>query len=147
MREAFSFVGHIHSCYNGTHNPTHPGATVATSACQGYSSGQACTLSCQSGFVGDPLALCTQSGEWMYAGSCEAAGCGIASHPSPFAAAVGNCQGTPGSICNFRCSSGYSGLPYSTCQINGQWTHTGQCERLSCGPPRHPSDFVEVCKT
>lgn len=124
---------------------TSSGGVVVTADCQLSRPGQVCPMVCASEHEGNPIALCSESGEWVYSGRCEALGCNPVdvppTHPSPFALQDGMCTGASGSECEFACGPGYVGNPVAVCD-SGQWRYTGSCAAVSCGIPDHPSQTL-----
>eukprot|EP01079_Euglenida_sp_SAG-EU17-18_P001728 gene1728-453_t len=126
----------------GCGGPAHPsGAAVSPGGCAD-NFGSTCILQCPAGTSGYPLSTCLATGQWSYLGTCDQVNCGAVVHPS-----VTGDGSMWAHVAPLDVVYQSTPLPLSQLQTNGQWTYTGQCLRVSCGPPRHPSSLVEVRST
>lgn len=101
---------------------------------------------CQEGYKldGEPLRQCISGRLWTnHAPVCRPVSCG-----DPGSMANGTARG--GSfvypeVLHYECSSGFilKGKETITCQADGKWSgQKPQCEPVSCGPPKVPSDVT-----
>eukprot|EP01079_Euglenida_sp_SAG-EU17-18_P007568 gene7568-7069_t len=77
----------------------HPsGSYVSLAGCNSpYHYGSTCSLSCGSGYYGNPTAWCGSTGTWTYGGYCQSSGpytstCGAYSHPNSVVYAPSVCN-------------------------------------------------------
>ena len=131
---------YLHTCQPFTcpTNPTHTDPNVDMSTCASGTGVQyegTCAPTCNTGYTGNPTAVCGLNAQWTFGGSCAPnSPCGA---PSPSTGTIcSNCGATAaGSTCSCTCATGYTGSPTATCGNNNQWTYPVSCTAGMCTPP------------
>ena len=90
----------------------------------GHRVGGVCQPECQVGYHGNPSAVCTSNGAWVYGGACDRINC-----PPPYMphADFTDCSLGYGEACHVKCLPGYAGSPSAVCEAHGKWVYQGSC--------------------